>query len=249
MARLMTHIRGLIFGHRVLAAVTAVVLLAMTASVAGELVAQNVIRDKIAGKMPSLGAVSVSENGSLALWDVVNKRIPELDISSNDATLGQFTQVSVNAQLHGVTLGAVPTVTSTHAEITVPLQSIAAAIQSKASSMTVSSLTTDPAAGTVNAAIGPGGIAQLTLKPALTNGQVTFSATSLTVMGRPLPLSALGQAGSGLGSGSVTGSGTQQPYPLGLKATSLTVGSTGVQVTLVGGATSLQAPPAPLPTP
>ena len=232
----MARIRALIFGHRVLAALIAAALLATTASVTGELVAENMIRDKIAGKMPSLGSVSVSENGSIALWDVVNNRIPELDISSSDATLGQLTQVSVNAQLDGVTLGATPTVTSSHAEITVPLQSIAAAIQSKASSMTVSSVTTDPAAGTVTAAIGPGGIAQLTLKPALKNGQVTFSATSLTIMGRPLPLSALGQAGSGLGSGSAA----QQPYPLGLKATSLTVGSDGVQVTLVGGPSSLK---------
>lgn len=236
MARLITSIRGLIRGHRVLTALTVVALILVSAGVSGEVVAQNMITDKITGKVPSLGAVSVSENGSLALWDVLNKRIPELDISSSDATLGQFTQVSVNAQLDGVTLGSTPTVTSTRAEITVPLQSIAAAIQSKASSMAVSSVTTDPAAGTVTAAIGPGGIAQLTLKPALANGRVTFSATSLTVMGRPLPLSALGQAGNGLGSNS----GTQQPYPLGMKATALTVGSDGVQVTLSGGPSSLQ---------
>ena len=233
-----TRIRGLIRGHRVLAALTAVLLVVVLAAVTGELVAEHMIRDKIAGKVPSLGNVSVSENGSLALWDVLHKHIPELDITSSDATIGQLTQVGVSAQLDDVALGATPTVTSVHAEINVPTQSIADAIQAKAPSVKVSGVTTDPAAGTVTAAIGPGGIGQLTLKPALTDGKVTFSTTSLTIMGAPVPLSMLGQAGSGLGSGP----GTQQAYPLGLKANSLTVGSTGVQVTLIGGPSALQDP-------
>lgn len=218
--------------HRVLSIAALLAVATLVVGGTGELVARHVIRDKVAGRVPALGSdVSVSESGGLALWDLVNGDIPELEVSSDDATFGRLSQVEVNAQLHDIHLGAVPTVSSTDAEISVSTQSIAAAIESAAPSLTVSSVATDPSAGTLTAAVGPGGIGRLTLKPALSDGKVTFDATSLTVMGEAVPLGGLGQTG--------TGAGVQQTYPLGLKATALSVTPDGVQVTLRGGPSTL----------
>jgi hypothetical protein len=228
-------VRATLRRHLVLTITGAVVLATLFAAGVGELVAGHMIQDRIEHAAPSLGGdLSVSESGS-ALWDVMNKDIRQIQISSDDATFGQVSGVSVQAQLNDVRLGGHAKVASSSAEITVPTQSIADAVQAKVSRTQVSSVTTDPSSGTITVALGPGGVGQLTLKPELTNGQVSMSATGLTVMGRSLPLSALGQAGSGLGQAQAAG----HAYPLGLKATSLTVGTNGLQVALSGGSSTL----------
>jgi LmeA-like phospholipid-binding len=226
-------VRAALRRHLILTIAAAVVLTMALAAGIGELVAGNMIQDRIAHAAPSLGSdLSVSESGS-ALWDVMHKDIPQLQISSDDATFGPLSGATVQAQLNDVQLGGQAKVASSTAEVTVPTQSIASAVQAKVSQTQVSSVTMDPASGTILVALGPGGVGQLTLKPELGNGQVSLSATGLTVMGRSLPLSALG--GSGLGQAQ----GADKAYPLGLKATSLTVQSDGLHVSLSGGSSTL----------
>ncbi|MFR9795057.1 DUF2993 domain-containing protein [Streptomyces sp. MS06] len=217
------------------AVVAAVV--AVLAAGTGELAARHLIRERIAGKAPGLGDVSVAESGSSALWDLLHRHIPEVEVSSGDAALGPLTGVGVSARLHDVALDATPTVASTDATVTVPEAAIADAVRAKAPSVTVDSVTADPAAGTLTAAVGAGGLGRLTLEPLLSDGRVTFTATSLTVLGRELPVDSLGQGASGAG----TGDGEFRPYPLGLRATSLAVTQDGVRITLHGGPSKLTA--------
>jgi hypothetical protein len=227
------------------AAVLTVCVVLAIAACGGELAARRLIRDRIVVSARALGGdLTVGEGGDLALWDLVDQNIPRLDLSSDDATLGPLSHVAVRASLDDVRLGgAKPTVHSTQAQVTVPTASIAAVIRSAAPSVSVSSVTGDPSAGTLVVAVGPGGVGLLTLRPQVEDGRFSLTVAGLTVLGRPVPTSDLGGTGlggSGLG-GTGVGAGPQQAYPLGLHATAVTVQSDALRITLTGGATTLSA--------
>ncbi|WP_405803862.1 DUF2993 domain-containing protein [Streptomyces sp. NBC_00210] len=223
-------------GHLVLTVTTAVFLVAAVATGAAEFTARNMIQNRIAEAAPSLGDnVAVSVAGGWVLWDLAHKNIPRLDIRSDDARLGPLSQVSVHAQLDHVRLGGTATVESTHVQVTARTQSLAAAIQAVAPSVPVASVTTDPAKGTILAAVGLGGAGQLTLHPVLKDGKVTLAVDGLTVFGRSVPTSRLGMGNGGPGSAP----GAQKDYPLGLKATSVHVQPDGLHIALTGGPSTL----------
>ncbi|MCX5015442.1 DUF2993 domain-containing protein [Streptomyces sp. NBC_00555] len=215
---------------------TAVALVAALGTGAAEFTARNVIENRIAAAAPALGNdVAVGVAADWALWDLARENIPRLDISSDDARLGRLAQVRVRARLDDVRLGGRATVGSTHAEVTVPTQSIGAAIRAAAGSVPVTAVTTDPEKGTVLAAVGPGGAGQLTLRPVLADGKVTLAVDGFTVFGRSVPASRLGMGSGGLGSEP----GAPKEYPLGLRATSAEVQPDGLHVTLTGGPSPL----------
>ena len=231
MRRPPSKIRAALRRHRAATVAASVALVAVVAAGAGELTARNVIQNRIAKAAPAaLGSVTVNEGGS-ALWDVMNKHIATLDISSSTAHFGPLSGVSVQAQLDNVRLGGKARMSGAHAVFTVPAQSIGNAVQAAVGSVPVTSVTTDPASGTIAVALGPAGIGQLTLHPVISGGKLSLPVAGLTVFGRSVPPSSLGKAGRGLGSAA----GSQRAYPLSLKATSLHVLPDGVQVTLSGG--------------
>ncbi|HYZ53775.1 MAG TPA: DUF2993 domain-containing protein [Streptosporangiaceae bacterium] len=224
-------IRAALRRHRAAAAIVAsVALAAFVATDAGESMARNMIQSRIAKAASALGSVTVSEGGS-ALWDVMSKHIPYVNITGRNAKLGPLSQVSVQLQLENVRLGGKATVSGARAEFTVPAKSIGDAVQAAVPYIPVTSVTTDPASGTIAVALGPGGGGQLTLHPVIAGGKLSFPVAGLTVMGHSLPLGNLGMAGRGFG----PASGVQRAYPLRLKATSLQVLPDGLQVTLSGG--------------
>jgi len=233
--------------RRSVAVAVVVALIAVIAAGGGELTVRRMIRDRVAAAAPGLGGgVTVSEGGGPVLWDLVNRDIPQLDISSDDAAIGVLSSVSVRAQLDDVRLAGRRTVDAAHVEVTVPPQSLARAVQAAAPSTAVSSVTADPSAGTVTMAVGPAGLGQLTLRAAVVDGRVAVTVAGLTVFGRAVPTGRLGQAGeSGAAGAAGAGSamGPKGPYPLGLKATSVRVlADGGLQVALSAG-------PGPLPRP
>ncbi|WP_405922273.1 DUF2993 domain-containing protein [Streptomyces sp. NBC_00122] len=231
-----TKTRAAMRRHLVLTVTTAVLLVAVVATGAAEYTARNRIRDHIAQAAPGLGDdVAVSASGDWVLWDLAQESIPRLDISSDDARLGPLSQVCVRARLDDVRLGEKTTVGSTHVQVTASPQSIATAIRTAAPSVPVTTVTTDPANGTVLAAVGPGGVGQLTLRPVLADGKVTLAVDGLTVFGRSVPTSRFGMGDGALG----TERGALKEYPLGLKATSVHVRPDGLHVTLTGGSSTL----------
>jgi LmeA-like phospholipid-binding len=225
-----SKVRAALRRHRAAAIAASVALVAVVAAGTGEFTARNIIQSRIAKAVPALGSVAVSESGS-ALWDVMNKHISSVNITSSNAHFGPLSQVSVQARLDNVRLGGKAMMSGAHAEFTIPAQSIGDAVQAAVPSIPVASVATDPASGMIAVAVGPGGIGQLMLHPVITGGKLSLPVAGLAVMGRSLPPGSLGKAGRGLG----PVSGVQRAYPLGLKATSLQVLPDGLQVTLSGG--------------
>ncbi|OEJ42781.1 hypothetical protein AR457_00215 [Streptomyces agglomeratus] len=224
--------RAAVRRHLVLTVTTAVLLLAVAATGAAEFTARTVIQNRIAKAAPALGSsLAVSVAGDWALWDLAHEGIPRLDISSSDARLGPLPQVRVRARLDDVRLGERATVGSASAPVTASTQSIAAAIRTAAPSVQVAAVTTDPAKGTIVAAVGPGGAGQLTLRPVLADGRGTLAVDGLTVFGRSVPTGRLGMGDGGLG----PEPGARKEYPLGLKATSVHVQPDGLYIALTGG--------------
>ncbi len=224
--------RAAVRRHLVLTVTTAVVLVTAVAAGAGELTARNMIENRIAKAAPALGgSLAVGVAGDWALRGLAQASFPRIDISSDDARLGPLPHVRVRARLDDVRLGDRATVAGAHAQVTASPQSLAAAIRTVAPSVAVSEVTTDPAKGTILAAVGPGGAGQLTLRPVLADGKVTLAVDGLTVFGRPVPTGRLGTGDGGLG----PDAGTPKEYPLGLKATSVDVRPDGLHVALTGG--------------
>ncbi|MCX5207796.1 DUF2993 domain-containing protein [Kitasatospora sp. NBC_00240] len=217
---------------RLLAAGLALVLAAGAG--AGEFTARQLIRSRIARAAPALGDTLTARTGGdsalwdSALWDLALRRIPRLDISSEDARLGPLPQATVRAHLDDVRLGPGTSVAATHAEVTVPVRSLDAAVRGAAGSMPVGQVRTDPAAGTVEVALGRGGFGRLTLRPVIADGRVSLTVSSLTVLGRAVPPDSLGQDGR-------LGGAADRPYPLGLRAGSVQVLQEGLRVVLDGG--------------
>ncbi|MEV7520452.1 LmeA family phospholipid-binding protein [Streptomyces sp. NPDC091371] len=237
MKQLLTKSRAVMRRHLVLTVTASVLLAAVLATGVAEFAARGVIRDRVAAAAPALGdGVAVGVGDGWALWDLARGNIPRLDVSTEDARVGRLTDVRVQARLDDVRLGERATVGGTHARVTASTRSIAAAIREAAPSVPVAAVTTDPERGTVLAAVGPGGVGQLTLRPVLADGKVTLAVDGLTLFGRSVPADRLGLADGALGSRA----GVPKDYPLGLEATSVRVQADGVQIALTGG-------PSPLP--
>ncbi|GLW00563.1 LmeA family phospholipid-binding protein [Streptomyces lavendulae] len=231
----LTGTRAALRRHPLLTVTSAVAVVAVAATAAAESAADAVIRHRVVKAAPGLGdAVTVGVGGDWALWDLAHGSIPRLDVGSDDARVGRLSGVRVRARLDDVRLDGRATVGGTRAEVTVSPGAIAGAIRAAAPSVAVASVTADPAAGTVLAAVGPGGAGQLTLRPALADGKVTLAVDGLTVFGRSVPAGRLGL--DRLAPGPDAG----RAYPLGLRATSADVRPDGLHVSLEGG-------PGPLP--
>ncbi|MEU8518829.1 hypothetical protein [Streptomyces sp. NPDC048577] len=229
-------VRRVLRRHLVLTVSAVVALVSVVVVGAAEYTARAVIRHRITEAAPALGDdVVIGTGGDWAAWHLARRRIPRLLVSSDDAVIGPLPRVRVRVRLDGVRLGERATVTATHARVSVPTESLAAAIRTVVPSVAVHEVTTDPARGTVLAAVGPGGAGQLTLRPVLADGRVTLAVDGLRVFGRSVPTDRLVTDGAGLGSRA----GTPRTYPLGLRATSARVRSEGLEVTLVGGRSAL----------
>ncbi|WP_327418812.1 LmeA family phospholipid-binding protein [Streptomyces sp. NBC_01233] len=238
MKQRLTNVRAAVRRHLVLTVTTAVVLSAVIATGAAEFTARTVIRNHVTKAAPGLGEdVRVGVADDWALWDLAHGSIPRLDISSDDARVGRLPQVRVRARLDDVRLGDGAAVGGAHAQVTASTQSLASAIRTAVPAVPVSAVTTDPARGTILAAVGPGGAGQLTLRPVLADGKVTLAVDGLTVFGRSVPTSRLGMGDGAFGAEP----GAPKEYPLGLKATSVRVQPDGLDVALTGGPAALAA--------
>ncbi|MFE2329995.1 LmeA family phospholipid-binding protein [Streptomyces sp. NPDC059385] len=232
MKRRPTKFRAVPRRHRARTVTAVVVLVAVLAAGGAEFTARALVRDRIAEAAPALGDdVTVGSDGDWVLWGLLRGRLPRLDVSSDDARAGRLDHLRVRARLDDVRLGGKTGVGASHARVTAPTESVAAAIRAAAPSVRVGAVTTDPARGTVLASVGPGGAGQLTLRPVLADGRVTLAVDGLTLFGRPVPADRLGADDGALGAGP----GAPKEYPLGLKATSVRVEPDGLHVDLTGG--------------
>ncbi|MFF1909141.1 DUF2993 domain-containing protein [Kitasatospora sp. NPDC058218] len=217
------------------AAVSGTALLALIAG--AEAIAGHVLESRIAGSTTkAFGThVEVDTGSGPALLKILNRQLDHVTLSADHARLGSLDGASARITLDGVHLGKpVPSAADVSADITIPADALAATIRDSGQNLPVDTASTDPAAGTIQLGLGTGGMGRLTLKPSLTEGRVTITATSLQFLGRTVTGPQLDRINERL-------TAKKQPtdYPLGLKPTALTVTPTGLALHLAAGPTAL----------
>uniref|UniRef100_A0AAU2AG31 DUF2993 domain-containing protein n=1 Tax=Streptomyces sp. NBC_00093 TaxID=2975649 RepID=A0AAU2AG31_9ACTN len=99
----------------------------------------------------------------------------------------------------------------------------------------VSAVRLHDAADTLTLVLGQGGLGEATLRPQLQNGRPTLHLEDAEILGSPAPAGLVDRFQDCLSDRAGV------DHPLGLKATSLDVTDTGLDVTLTGGPTQLPA--------
>jgi hypothetical protein len=218
-------------------------------AVTAELTARSFLDQRLsqAASRSLSGRLHVTTSGDLALFELLNKNIPQADLSSSDTRLGPLSHAAVNLHLNDVRMAgcAGTTVGSSKADVRLSATNLADLLASGASTVSGSGVTPDPAQGTIDFSLA-GGLGQMTVKPVLNAGRVGFSVTGLTLLGQPAPQNMTDQFG-----GRFSQFGAKGTYPLGLRATSVSVTSAGVAATFEGGKTVFKpkSPPNSAPTP
>ncbi|MDH6133449.1 hypothetical protein P3T37_002845 [Kitasatospora sp. MAA4] len=223
--------------------ITRAVVLSVAALLAvvgvGEAVARHVLENRIASGMgKSLDTrVTVDTGDGPALLTLFDRHLGRVTLSADNARLGPLTDASVRVTLDDVHLAEPATASQVRADVTIPADSLAQAVRDSGQGIPVSGARTDPATGSLLLTVGPGGMGQLTLKPALADGRVTITATSLQLLGRTITGPPLDQINTRL-----MARNQQADYPLSLKPLALTVTPTGLALTLASGPTTLKHP-------
>ncbi|MEV7937292.1 MULTISPECIES: DUF2993 domain-containing protein [unclassified Kitasatospora] len=224
---------------RITRAVVLPVAVVLALAGGGEAVTRHVLKSRIADRMGKAldTRVTVDTGAGPALLAILDRHLDHVTLGADDAHLGSLTGASVRITLDDLHLAEPATASDVRATVTIPADSLAGAIHDSGQGVPVSSTRTDPATGTLLLALGPGGMGQLTLKPALADGRVTITATSLQFLGRTITGPQLDQINTKL-----TARNRQADYPLSLKPVSLTVTPTGLALTLASGPTTLKQP-------
>ncbi|MFF6979258.1 LmeA family phospholipid-binding protein [Streptomyces sp. NPDC008343] len=230
-------IRSLFRRHRAAAVTTlALAALLLTTTVA-ELAARTLLHNRltaVAGRALGKGT-TVDIEGGPALLALFDRHIDAVTISNDHAALGRIPGVSVRARLEDLQLTAdrSGTVTRTHADVTVPAASLQRMAEMSDGRLPVTAVHLDDQADTVTLDLGQGGLGQATLQPRLQNGRVTLHLADVEILGSPAPPRLVDRIQDTLTSRNAA------DYPLGLKASTLDVTTTGLAVGLEAGPTRL----------
>lgn len=176
--------------------------------------------------------VDVGLSWKPVLLQMAGKSIPYVTIDSSGATFGPALGMQVHARANDIEVKDSPdssgTIGSSTADVTWKTDGILATIQSQTLGNMVTSVTPDPAAGTLEFAVGPAGLADLTVRPTVQDGQVKVETVGAEILGLGLP--------TALVDGIVqTLTDSLQQYPLGMAPTSLTVTDDAIEMHLEGG--------------
>ncbi|MFJ9752350.1 LmeA family phospholipid-binding protein [Streptomyces chartreusis] len=226
-------IRSVFTGHRTAAvtsvALTAVLLTATVAAVAARTLLHSRL-SAVAGRALGKGS-TVDIDGGPALLTLFDRHIDAVTISNDQATLGRIPGVSVRARLENLRLDAdrSGTVARTHADVKVPAASLRGVATTPDGRLPVTAVHLDDQADTVTLALGQGGLGRATLQPRLEDGQVTLHVADVEILGSPAPTRLVDRLQDGLTNRN------DAAYPLGLKATSLDVTTTGLTIELDAG--------------
>ncbi|MEE1821542.1 DUF2993 domain-containing protein [Streptomyces sp. BE20] len=223
---------------RIARAVAVPVATVLVLAAGAEVAAGHVLESRIAeSTAKALGApVEVDTGSGPALVKILDRRLEHVTLSADNARLGGLSGASARITLTDVRFAAsVPSAAGVSAQITVPADALAATVRDSGQSLPVGAARTDPAAGTIELGLGSGGTGRLTLKPALTDGRVTITATALEFLGRTITGPQLDRINERLTARKQGGG-----YPLGLSPTALAVTPTGLALTLSAGPTTLK---------
>ncbi|MCH0565579.1 MULTISPECIES: DUF2993 domain-containing protein [unclassified Streptomyces] len=161
-------------------------VLALLLTGAAEAVARGLVADRVADRLRNrLGDTHVEVDG-LALAGLARSRFDGITVTGDQARLGRLAGASVDLRLTGVDLGGTPRADHVRGAITVPPDAVAEALRQTSSGLPVTGVTPDPASGTL-VVTARGGLATVTLRPALRDGRVTYQLQDARVLGLPAP--------------------------------------------------------------
>ncbi|MEV7781070.1 DUF2993 domain-containing protein [Kitasatospora sp. NPDC088351] len=223
---------------RIVRAVAVPVAALLVLAAGAEAVAGHVLESRITDSTTkALGTqVKVDTGSGPALLKILDRHLEHVTLSADNARLGGLSGASARITMNDVRIAEpAPSAADVKADITIPADALAAAVRDGGQSLPVGTARTDPAAGTIELGLGAGGTGRLTLKPALTEGRVTITATALQFLGRTVTGPQLDRINERL-----TAKKQSADYPLGLKPTALTVTPAGLALTLTAGPTTLK---------
>ncbi|MDH6680429.1 hypothetical protein M2284_004658 [Rhodococcus sp. LBL1] len=173
------------------------------------------------------------------LLQMMDKDIPYVTLDSTGSSFGPAQGMQVHARANDIKVTNSPdssgTIGSSTADATWKTAGILATVQSETMGNLVSSVTPDPSAGTLKFAVGPAGLADLTVRPTVQDGEIKVETVGAEIFGLGLP--------TALVDGIVqTLTKSLQQYPLGMAPTSLTVTDDAIEVHLEGGQYVMPAP-------
>ncbi|QBJ98598.1 DUF2993 domain-containing protein [Rhodococcus sp. ABRD24] len=176
--------------------------------------------------------VNVSLSWKPVLLQMTDKNVPYVKIDSSGSSFGPAQGMEVHARANDIRITDSPessgTIGSSSADITWATAGILATVQSQPLGNLISTVTTDPAAGTLTFAVGPAGLADLTVRPTVQNGEVVVETVGAAILGLGLPTALVDGIVQSL-------TDSLQQYPLGMAPTSVTVSDNAVNLTLDGG--------------
>ncbi len=221
--------------------VAAVVVIALVAAlIGGEVYARNRVSQCLATQFQNdLGSkVDVDLGLQPVLLSLVTRSFSSVDIASDDSRFGPAQDMQVRATVNDVDLETSDTsggtIGSSTAEVTWSTDGILATLQQQGVGAVVSGVTADPGAGTLRFDI-VGGLAALTVEPAVSGDTIDVRTTDASILGIGIPTD-LADSVVGILSESLT------TFPLGMTPQTLTVTDTGIELSLSGG--EYRIPPA-----
>jgi hypothetical protein len=232
-------IRAAFRRHRALSITALALTVVLLAATAAELAARTMLQDRLATAAGrALGKDStVDIDGGPALLALLDRHLDAVTISNDHATLGRIPDVSVRARLQDVRLTGerAGTVAAVHAHVEIPATSLQDLTGTNGSRLPVTDVRLDEKADTITLGLGQGGLGQATVQPRLQDGRVALHLENAEILGRPAPPRFLDRIQNTLTTR------TDADYPLGLKATSLDVTTTGLSIGLDAGHSRLPA--------
>ncbi|MFF5447826.1 hypothetical protein [Streptomyces sp. NPDC012888] len=174
--------------RRLVAAVLAVLGTAVVAG-AAEVAATTVVENRIEDALrPRLGDTTAELTGP-GLLTLPRGRAGSVTVSGEEARFGRLSGASVRLRLDGIALtgGTAGEVDSLRGTVTLPTAALRALLVDTRPGLPVGEVAADPATGTLRAGFGPGDALTVALRPQLDGGRLGFTATEVTLLGRPAP--------------------------------------------------------------
>ncbi|QNG19888.1 DUF2993 domain-containing protein [Rhodococcus triatomae] len=226
--------------NRVLVVALVLVAVLVAAFAASELYLRRQVQSCMASQFESqLGSkVDVGLSWKPVLLQSIDKRVPYVTLESNDTSFGPAVGMDVQARVDDVHIEETPdsngTIGSSTAEVRWSTAGILATMHQQPFGTLIGNVVSDPAAGTLTFSVGPGGLADLEVRPHISGDTIAVETVGAEILGFGLP--------TDLVDGVVqTLTESLQTYPLDMVPTSVEVTGDAIEISLEGGAYTMPA--------
>ncbi|MBJ8339740.1 DUF2993 domain-containing protein [Antrihabitans sp. YC3-6] len=212
---------------------TLVVAALVAALIAGEVIARHTAKKCMSQQFESqLGTqVDIGLSVKPMLLQLIDKKVPYVTVDSDDSAFGPAKDMEVHARVNDVVVSesaqSSGTIGSSSADIEWPTAGIQTTMSEQLMGGLISGVRSSESDGTLLFAVGPGGLATLTVKPRIVGDVVQVDTMQAQVLGIGLPTDLVDGVVKVI-------SDSLQAYPLGMKPKSLEVTDEGIHMSLAG---------------